>query len=226
MRIHSSVFDRMDHATAGYAPGNLPSAVTIVATGILSPQTKVNFPSAIGNGWNRLKGRIASWTLGRKWLYASLLDMTIAVIVFSLGFWIWSLITDSPTDLATVRGVAGHVARGLAYVTPKFMETAIVYGVSENEWIGLTILGVALFLLFVRSFIHRKHAMARAEMRNVLLVALPPNIVDDGHGHGRLQDADPGHGQGDDDHGAMASADDPNDPNDPIDSSETVAEEK
>lgn len=212
VRIHSSVFERMDHATAGYAPGNLPSAVTVVGTGIDSPKTEIPFQSVI-DGWSRMKGRIALWTLGRKWLYGILLDVTLLVI----GFSIWSWTIGSPTELATVTGVPGHVARGVAYVTPKFMENTIVYVVVEEGRVGLTIMGVALFLLFARWFIHGKHATARTEMRNVLVGVLPPTMVDDGHGHGRLQDKPSVHGQGDEDHGAPASADDPDDPVDPLD---------
>ena len=211
VRIHSSVFERMDHHTAAYAPGNLPSAVTAVFTGIDSEEIKVPLESEI-DGWSRIKRRIAFWTLGRKWLYALLLDVTLLVI----GFSIWSWIVGSPTELATVTGVAGHVARGVAYVTPKFMENAIVYVVVENAWVGLATTGVALILLVASRFVRGIQATAGAQMRNVQVDVFPPNIVDDGHGHGRLEDKHHGRGQGDEEHGAPASADDPDDPVDPL----------
>ena len=134
--------------------------------------------------------------------------MTLLVI----GFSIWSWVVGSPTELATVTGVAGHVARGVAYVTPKFMENAIVYVVVENAWVGLTIMGVALILLVGSRFVRGVQATARARMRNAQVDAFPPEVVDDGHGRGRLEDKHHGRGQGDEEHGAPASADDPDDP--------------
>lgn len=187
IRVHESVIRRMEKRTANYAPGHLPDTFDVVATTNMPGTHGITYQPHQGVDWKACGTTIARYTLIRKWLYAILLESTLAIVILSVVFlsltdanWQWLIETFFWwTNSVLPDGLTGFKADGfmvpfadvLKFFTPDSVEKLIDKVVVEKPFIFL---GTAAFFaigFLIRRWAQRHTVTACEEARDIVLVS-------------------------------------------------------
>lgn len=174
-RVHSSVLDRMELATAEYAPGQLPARFLEVGShssnpadrngGLESPILGDIDMSAV-SGWQDRRAEVDAATNRRIGLYWSFIAFVVLLVGASLYFWAGEIefagYGKAWREASAVNWWLGHIADILCYVLPDVFNNLVAYGVKVNPWWGGGVVGF-LTLYYVLRFRFRYRADDRAE---------------------------------------------------------------
>ena len=174
LRIHRSVFERMQKRTGNYAPGSLPH--TFIWT-----ETPVDHPSEPARSaddeadWQRGRREIGRWVRARQHLYTLFVTGTLALVAWA--GWLWNdpdLMASGhtrPADAALFERLMGHLADVVNYFTPVYFEGLVTVALIRHPllfWSGLL---VFLAMVAARWYFKRQERSARERARERLLAA-------------------------------------------------------
>lgn len=185
IRVHESVIRRMEKRTANYAPGHLPDAFDVVATTDMPGTPGLPYRPHQHTDWKSCRKTIARFTLIRKWLYAILLESTLAIVILSVIFlsaddtsnqwlvqpfyeWMNAVLPDGLTGFKA-DGVMVPFAEVLKFFTPDSVEKLIDMVIVEKPFIFL---GTAAFFaigFLIRGWAQRHTVTACEEARDIVL---------------------------------------------------------
>ena len=171
IKIHRSIFERLKKKTANYAPGNLPYEFDLVDTALESP---AKFMTAADDKkiWEAGCKKINKWVLCRKWLYGSLLEFTLLVVISAGWFWINSPEQESiggPAKAWTIDWMMGHIADVLNYFSPVYFEGLVTVAVIQNPHYFGSAVTFLLVLWLIRRFCQKRELLAREALRKMIL---------------------------------------------------------
>lgn len=176
IKIHASVFERMEKFTSHYAPGNLPSQFDLVDTDTTTSNA-ANRPIAIQDPqWAALTKQLGGWTLARSWLYGIFLDVSLFFVGAAL--WLWMsppLVSHSATEkLGLLQVGLKHIADILQYVLPVIFDNLIDLAVVQQPLYlaGALLIGLGLFIL--RGWVKGKYYDVCYAMRDIIVTAVRP----------------------------------------------------
>lgn len=173
VKIHKSVFDRINRGSSRYAPGHLPNDYMVVDTPI------DNIP-VIG-AWLPKRKEIDGWVLARKSLYRIFVEVTLGLILFA--GWVWidpsSIVKNYAgntilfSELVSgfnffswrfwalaYQWAAMHIVDILRYILPEFLEPFVIYALIEKPYVAPIIVDVLIAIYFVREFLREKTLQA------------------------------------------------------------------
>ncbi len=156
VKIHHSVFERMDRRTANYALGHLPYKFKVIDipedSQVIAHPTKgsMQIKSAASDRktWNGHRSEVDKWVSRRKGLHGLFIEFAIFVALFALWFWIYPPLqwgnAASGDSVGCISWLMGHLADILNYFLPVFFEglvTVVVLQYPALFWV------ITLFLL-------------------------------------------------------------------------------
>lgn len=130
VRIHDSVFTRMEHKVGNYAPGNLPFEFDIVSS---DPDADPKTSSAAEDAatWASHEKAVGKYVSRREWLYGLFLEATLFIVGAGIWFWV-NPPAPHVAGSTTLDWWTGHIANLLSYVTPTMFDGLITVAVLDS----------------------------------------------------------------------------------------------
>ena len=174
VKIHNTVFDRIERGTARYAPAFIPDEFEIVESDLANPN-KANLDAKRDRIMQKNSARRAErdkvkrWVKRRKVLYSAFVEFTLLLLVAALWFWNSPPEVDVETHPATgvgwLDGVLWYLHDILHYVLPRFLEDLITYIVVVRPLSIPILAAVILALWWLRKHFRRRTVTAAEELR-------------------------------------------------------------
>ena len=187
VKIHHSVFERMDRRTASYAPGHLPYQFEVidipedsqvVANPVVGPrQVKTAAPEQAT--WDAHRSKVDKWVSKRKGLHGLFIEFDIIAAFFALWFWIyppypplqWGNAT-SGDSVGWSSWLMGHIADILNYFLPVFFEGLVTVVVLKCPILFWVIVLFLLVLWCLRVILLDRNVRACEAARSTILQTL------------------------------------------------------
>lgn len=178
VKIHDTVFDRIERGTARYAPAFIPDEFEIVETDLANPN-KANLDAKRDrimqkNAARRAtRDKVKKWVGLRKVLYSAFVEFTLLVVVASLWFWNSppkvNVETHQPTGIGWLDCFLWHLNDILHYILPMFVEDFITYIVVVRPLSLPLLAAVILGLWWLRKHFRKNTVRASEELRKLAL---------------------------------------------------------
>lgn len=164
VKIHDTVFDRIQMKTANYAPLTMPDEFLITQSELGAPEKKKNMQDQ--DGWSEAKNAISRFVFLRKVNYVAMFTMVVCLIGLVLYTW------GCHIDYWGRSGMPGFVADMADYLTPAVAENLVELSIMRYP--GLTFsIGIGL-LLFWRytEYLKRRTLRAAVKIRKIIISQL------------------------------------------------------
>ena len=169
IKIHRSVFERLERFSGNYASGHLPSTFAVVSEDQPAKPITIN-----DSEWDRLQQRIQKWTEWRSYLYGAFLDVSLALVGIALWLWVWP-----PLAVKAVTGDPSwwqmglnHLADVLKYFLPVMFDNLINLTIVQQPLYLATAILVVVVLFMARWWFRRKYHEVCYAMRPIILSEL------------------------------------------------------
>ncbi|MGR9100160.1 MAG: DUF2235 domain-containing protein [Gammaproteobacteria bacterium] len=167
VKFHDTVFHRIDHGIAGYAPGNMPENIEIVTTEPPSAEKRKDIAARLKRIKKHNPERMkilegANKFIGfRRNLYRVMVESTLILLIaaYALGP------VEIPSD-ASVASVA--LSNALNFLLPDFFKNLVNYLVLRPFHLFLLVSYFA-FLFYLRIYFHNEMDKIHAKARRLLL---------------------------------------------------------
>ncbi len=188
IKIHDSVFDRIERGTSRYAPAYSPDDFQIVATEVLNPNPdqaaalaeriasndkKQQRIKAKNNQRREKRNVVKKWVRRRKALHRVFLELTVVFVIASFLFWIYppeGASGDGPlTGIGILDWPLRHLEDILHYILPKFVEGLITYIITLNPIYFLGIVFILAVMYRLRKYLRQGTEKACEEVRKLML---------------------------------------------------------
>lgn len=147
VKIHNTVIQRIEKATAGYAPGYLPYEFDVVETALQGSTLPMQSTQEL-SAWQAGRKQLDSYVDQRQWLYRILVEFTLLVILISGWLWInTDIISFEAASSNPIERFFDHIADVFQYLLPSYFDSFIHSIIRLNSWIFVVIV-VAMFALF------------------------------------------------------------------------------
>ena len=167
VKIHASVMSRLKLRTANYAPVLLPESFKIVD----NENNAYASPEVHKAHWQIFRKGIDVWVAIRKWLYGTLLELTLAVVLFAGYLWKYRPVPDNYLD--TIEG--SHVVDILGYLTPEYFDELIDYAVIKHPQYGIAGQAVIGSYLVFRWIARSRTTFFAENMRKLFIISPQPH---------------------------------------------------
>ena len=168
IKIHESVFDRMEQVTENYAPGQFPFRFQITKSEV-GAQPKACQAAKDPAVWKKVAADIAKYVDGRRRLYTIFAESTLLLFLFSWFFWVITPEFEFSGDGDWQR----HLVDVLQYVVPEFMEGLMIYAVANHWVIGLVFAFYAASLYWIHEILKKRTDFSCRQARDHLIVQEP-----------------------------------------------------
>ena len=161
IRIHQSVFERLMHRTANYAPGHIPDNFDVVDDEI--PSNIVHCNPGSGKDWDAVRNKIDTLVKQRKSMYGVMLGAVLTVMLSAIYLWVCP-----PVDVAR-DGFWGNVADILDYFSPDMFDGLISVAIMQRPYLVITALVLVIVYLRIRYKLHQNYVSACEDFRHILI---------------------------------------------------------
>jgi len=143
VKIHRTVFERIERKAQHYAPGHLPNCSDVVDSSV---PYKAQTLTVNREEWEKAQSRINTWVSRRQWLYGVFLEFTLFVVISAGWLWIWPPVESGAQQLHAAWSFhwwVNHIAGVLTYMLPVFFKGLVTVAVLQHP----IIFGMAVFFL-------------------------------------------------------------------------------
>ena len=178
VKIHNSVFDRLQRGTARYAPAYIPDDFEIVETDLLRPNKSTldrRRDQIVGIKAARCakRGEVEYWVRSRQALYQFFVLITLVLIIASLWFLNsppqFDPATHTPTGIGWLDWLLWQINDVMQYALPKFVEDFVTYIVIVRPWSIPLLAAVFLLMRGLRKYFRYGVAKTSAELRRLVV---------------------------------------------------------
>ncbi len=144
IRIHDTVFERMQQKTANYAPLHMPKQFLISHTELDKAGELYSFED--DNRWDLAAARVGRYILLRKTNYMAMIVLLLGLVYLTVCTW------SGHIDFWGRSGVSGHVADIVDFITPSVFENLVELSIMRYPLYTLmAVLGLYVFWRYNKS---------------------------------------------------------------------------
>jgi len=169
VKIHNTVFKRVERGTARYVPSFIPAVFDVVKT-LDSSSRSITLEE---ESWQKAQQEVNSWVKKQQYLYHAFVEVTFFLIVCSLLLWLWppeivtQLQLDCCGDVSSLCDLPS-VAKVLYYIFPSLFENFITFVVCAYSIIFIVMVAVLAGMYVLRSAFRKGLAEAQETCRKLL----------------------------------------------------------
>ena len=171
IKIHKTVFERIERKSQHYAPGHLPNSCDVVDSSVPS---KTQTLTINREEWEKAQNRINKWVSKRQWLYGVFLEFTLLVIISAGWFWKWppgEIGAREQYDAWSFHWSLNHIADVLTYVLPVFFKGLITVAVLQYPIIFGMVVVFLIVLWRLKKYFLKENKIACYEASKLLVAA-------------------------------------------------------
>ncbi|MCW8854232.1 MAG: DUF2235 domain-containing protein [Gammaproteobacteria bacterium] len=165
IKIHSSVIQRLNHRTANYAPGFIPSKFDVVDTE--QSANVEHYDLTAESGWHETRRRINKLVSYRKKMYGIMLAFVLAILGYAICLW-----ARLPDEIER-KGLSGDIADMLDYFSLDLFDGLIQLIVVQKPWLSIIVITLLGIYFFVNHVLYKRTVAACEMLRHYIIESKP-----------------------------------------------------